>query len=940
MYHLTLRTEYSFKQCFGFMQELHDDYTYNGVIGIADYNTLGFYKLYEICKKSGNKAIYGLRVTVVEDATVKIKPRGQWGKPYIIIARNYHGLQEIFKLTSIASNKDSGNFYFRGNISSSDIDNLTDDVYVISTDPIANRLDFIGVDNTTRPSVLAYDYPKLYVENNNYTTNDMRKVYELMAGNSAEKKTYPQHVLYRDEIRHLGDECVSNLQIIVDGCDDIEMRKAENIRYKGEESVIDLCYENAKDKNVDMDDPEYNERFDKEIKLIAEKGYTDYLLVVADLINEAKKFCLVGGGGRGSSAGSLVCYLLNITEIDPIKHGLIFERFIDINRYDPPDVDTDFPDNARLKVTRYLEKTYGKDNVKTMSTISKWKPKVTIGEFAKHMEIPRFETEAVKDIIIERAGGDARASYCLEDTLKGTDVGKEFLEKFPNMINVKYAEGHAKQKGKHAAGIIVCNDPIVEYCGIDERDDTALLDKKDAEKLNLLKIDVLGLRTLSVLQDCAKAIKMDYKEYYNLPLDDEKAYKVFQSKRLGGIFQFEGEAMKSINDSAPMEKFADIVAAGALGRPGALSSGGTSRYVQLRMGNRVPLYYCPIHKRITEETYGIVIYQEQMMFLCKDIAGMSWEDVSSLRKAASKSLGEEFFDKYRIKFVEGAMKLSGYDEEKANKTWLDISSMGSYAFNKSHSVVYGQISYWTAYMKAHHPIEFIASILNNAKDDDSSLKILREFYESENLVFKSVEPWTSDTKWKIVGDKLIGGLTNIKGVGTATALKLIKMRKGKIPFTPAMKKHFDHPKTPFDILYPAQHHWGDIYKDPMKYGVKFVDYIKNVEAAREYVIIGKMIHVDDVDVNDVQSIAKRGGEILDGPHMKVHIRLEDDTGVIMCIVNRYIYNRLSAEFLREKLGETWYCVTGTVMSGAKILFVKEVANLNRDIGLNESEEQR
>lgn len=939
MYHITLRSEYSFKQCFGFLKELHDNYSHNDVIGIADYNTLGFYKLYELCKKSGKKAIYGLRVSVVQDATVKVKPRGQWGKEYIIIARNYEGLQEIFKLTSISTNKDKGNFYYRGNISVSNVESLSNNVFVISTDPITNRLDFIGINHTTQPKILDYDWPKVFVDNNNYTTNGMRKIYELMVGNSSENHTYPQHILSDDEVSQFGTECIDNLQVIVDGCENIELKKAENIRYKGKRNIQDLCYEGAINKGIEITDPVYMERYEKEIKLIEDKGYTDYLLVVADLINSAKKFCLVGGG-RGSSAGSLVCYLLNITEIDPIKHGLIFERFIDINRYDPPDVDTDFPDNARLRVTRYLEKTYGKDNVKTMSTISTWKPRVTIGEFAKHMEIPRFETEAVKDVIIERAGGDARASACLEDTLSGTDVGKEFIEKFPNMINVKYAEGHAKQKGKHAAGIIVCNDPIVEYCGIDERDGTALLDKKDAEKLNLLKIDVLGLRTLSVLQDCAKAIGMHYKDYYSLPLDDEQAYSVFKSKRLGGIFQFEGEAMASINDSAPMEMFSDIVAAGALGRPGALSSGGTSRYVQLRSGTREPLYYCPIHKKITEETYGIVIYQEQLMFMCKEVANMTWEDVSDLRKAASKSLGEEYFEKYRIKFVEGAMKLSGYDEETANKAWLDISSMGSYAFNKSHSVVYGQISYWTAYMKSHYPLEFIASILNNAKDDDSSLKILREFYESENLVFKAVDPWKSNTKWEIIDGTLLGGLTNIKGIGAAKSLDIMKMRSGKKKFTPAMKLHMSKPKTPFDILYPAQHHWGDVYKNPTEYGLSSIDYIKDVEEPRDYAIIGKMIHVDDVDANDVQSIAKRSGQVLDGPHMKVHIRLEDDTGVIMCIVNRFIYEKLSAEFLREKVGDTWYCVVGKVLQGAKILFVKEVANLNRDIGLNESEEQR
>jgi len=873
MYHITLKSEYSFKQTFSFLQELHDDYSHNGVVGIADTTTLGFYKLYEMCKKSGKKAIYGFRCSVVEDATIKVKPRGQFGKEYIIIAKNYSGIQEIFKLSEIQSREE--NFYYRGNLSSCDINKLSNNVIVISTDPIADRLDYIGVNYTTPQKVLGYEYPRVYVENNYFIKNEMRKIYELMLGNSADRKTYPQHVLYRDEIRGFSPDIIANLQIIVDQCENIELKKATNIRYKGKGEIVGLCKEGAERKNVDLTDPVYKARFEREINLLKEKDYGDYLLVVADLIKESKKFCLVGGG-RGSSAGSLVCYLLDITEVDPLVHGLIFERFVDINRYDPPDVDTDFPDKARKKVVKYLEKTYGEDNVKTISTISKYKPKVTIGEFAKHMEIPKFETEAVKDVIIERAGGDARASFCLEDTLLGTDVGKEFIEKYPQMINVKYAEGHAKQKGKHAAGVIVCNDPIVEYCGIDMRDGTAMLDK----------------------------------------------------------------AMKSINDSAPMEKFTDIVAAGALGRPGALSSGGTSRYVQLRNGTREPLYYCDEHKKLTEESYGIVIYQEQMMWICKNVAGMTWEDVSDLRKAASKSLGEEFFDKYRIKFVEGACKLSGYDEETANKAWLDISSMGSYAFNKSHSVVYGQISYWCAYMKSHHPLEFIASILNNAKDDDSSLKILREFYESENLVFKAVDPWKSNTNWEIDGDTLIGGLTNIKGIGANKALEIIRMRSGKKPFTPAMKKHMENPKTPFDILYPARHHWGDLYREPSKFGLNTIDYIKNVESPRDYAIIGKMIHVDDVDVNDVQSIAKRGGEVLDGPNMKVHVRLEDDTGVMMCIVNRFVYEQLSQDFLREKVGDTWFCVIGKVMSGAKILFVKEVANLNQQIGLNDSEEER
>jgi len=1267
MMHLTLKSEYSFGQCFGYLKSLHDNYSSDGVIGIADTNTFSFYKLEQMCKKSGVKPIYGYRCTVVNNATQKVKPRGQFGKEYIIIAKNVIGLREIFNLTKIMSQ----NFYYRGNVSVSDINSLSNNVIVISTDPVANRLDYLGIGFTTPERTKNYRCKKVFVDQNFYSSGEDKPVYQLYAGRNANDKSCPQHILCEEEaIAYFGKECVDSLLEIEKSVDRFDLPLAENVEYKGKEKIADLSIEGAKRLGVDLTDPVYQERFDKEISLLEDKGFSDYLMVVAEIIKEAKRYSLVGPG-RGSSGGSLICYLLGITTFDPIKYDLIFERFIDVNRFDAPDIDFDVPDKYRGKVVKWMEKRYGIDNVKTISNITRFKPKSAIGEFAKAMGIPRFETEAVKDMILHRAPGDARAAFAMEDTFQETDAGVEFIEKFPEMKTVTQIENHAKNKGKHAAGVIICNKSLANYCGIDERDGTVYLDKKDAEGLNLLKVDALGLRTLSVLQDCAKSIGMDYNDFYDLPLDDEKSFEVFKNKRLGGVFQFEGEAVKSINHSAPMEHFEDIVAAGALGRPGSLSSGGTSRYIKLRNGEREPTFYCDKHKRITESTYGVVVYQETMMALCKEISGMSWEDVSSLRKAASKSLGEEFFDKYRIKFVEGAIALSGYDEETANKAWLDISSMGSYAFNRSHSVAYAYISYWCvhgqtklfdwdnkrfitianayrngveniacydeetgktikgkvkkvirttgaknlgkkkaikiklknrrkiicshdhkiltdngyiraidlsigdnimceklcveitdsliekrsesfkrrwgseerealikctakggfataksgnhyshynhmsdsekeqfredfrnnvqplaaeanigskrylmsngkktnsmfetlfentlidlgvdyewqklvdnkeyekdqhqfsdffingvyielelnkrdksyyddkyccgesyivlggdtgvediklaveqcflaepilngdeivlskitsitdyedsvmydvvmenephnyladnivvhncSYMKAHHPLQFIAAILNNSKDDDNSLKILREFYESENLKFKAVDPMTSGVNWEIRGDELVGGLTNIKGVGAAKAMDIIKVRKGEKTLTPAMLNMLEKPKTPFSILYPARHHFGNLYKNPTDFGVPKIHLIDDVNDPGEYCVIGKMLHVDDVHVNDVQAIAKRGGEVLSGPDMKVHIRIEDDTGVIMCILGRFVYEQMADEFLREKVGSTWYCIMGKIMPGIRVLFITQVANLNKQIGLNEGEEER
>ena len=937
MLHLTLKSEYSFGQCYGFLERLHDEFSNENVIGIADNNTFSFFKLKKLCDKSSKKPVFGYRVNVVKDATLKIKPRGQFGSEYIIIAKNVFGLKEIYALTKV----NSDNFYWRGNVSSSDINSLSNNVFVISTNPIAKRLDYIGVNFTTPNFVLKYNKPKVYIENNYFCTNNDKGVYQLFAEKSAETKTYRQDILNEEEVKfYFGEECINNLYEIEKEIEVFDLPKAQNIRFKGKKDIIGDCIKGAEELGIDLSVDPYKSRFEKEINLLVEKKFDDYLLVVAEILNKAKEYCFIGPG-RGSSAGSLVCYLIGITTVDPIKHGLIFERFVDINRYDYPDIDSDIPDRARDRVVKQIERRYGVDNVKTISNITTMKPRSAIGIFAKGMDIPVFETEELKDNIIERASGDARASMCVLDTLEGTEVGKEFIEKYPEMLNVQYIEGHAKNKGKHAAGVIICNDKLTEYCGVDSRDGTVFLDKKDAEALNLLKVDILGLRTLSVLENCAELADFSFKDYYNLPLDDEKAFEVFKERRLAGVFQFDGAAMASINDSIPMETFNDIAACAALGRPGSLSSGGTSKYIQLKRGEREQVYYDEIHERITKDTMGIVIFQETFMFLCREISHMTWGDIDILRKAVSKSYGDEFFAQYKDKFVNGAMEHSGYTEEDALKVWLDISSMGSYGFNKSHSVAYGMISYWCAYAKAHFPLEFVAANLNNAKDDEASLKILREFYEKEHIEYNPVDPYKSDIYWTIVDGKLLGGLTNIKGIGTGKAKDIIKIRKGLKPMTPGIKHKMDNPETPFDVLYPTFHNYGDLYKNPINYGLPNLKLISDVkEGDGKISIIGKMITCDDVDANDYQSVAKRGGERLDGPTMKVHTKIEDDTGIMMCILGRFKYKEMSQSLLRAKVGDTYFAIIGTVMSGAKILLIEQIANLSIQIGINENPEDR
>jgi DNA polymerase III alpha subunit len=428
------------------------------------------------------------------------------------------------------------------------------------------------------------------------------------------------------------------------------------VKYSGKKTLAQMCRKGAEKLGIDLDDDgEYSKRYQYEMDLIHEKDYQDYFLITAEMIQDAKKDMLVGPA-RGSAAGSLVCYLADITTVDPIKHGLLFERFIDVNRSDLPDIDVDFPDEKRAGVIKKLVKKFKQENVCKIASVSKLKAKSAINEIAMSLSIPKWEVDSVKNSIVDRSGGDARAAMAGYDTLTQTDIGREFLEKFPAMKQIEKLEAHSTHSGTHAAGIIVCNEEISNFGGTNSRDGTIMMDKKGAEAKNLLKIDCLGLRTLSVLEECADQIGMPYSEFPNLPLDDEKTYDIFNDMRLSGIFQFEGQAMTMLCDNMGAHNFNDIVALTALARPGPLHSGAASTYIKRRIGEEEITFVCndETYMDHVSDTQGVIIYQEQLMKICRDMGRMSWEEVSAIRTATSKTLGKDFFDKYRASFLRGA----------------------------------------------------------------------------------------------------------------------------------------------------------------------------------------------------------------------------------------------------------------------------------------------
>jgi len=371
---------------------------------------------------------------------------------------------------------------------------------------------------------------------------------------------------------------------------------------------------------------EYESRLTRELDMIESKAYESYFIVVAEMIDWAKQRMIVGPA-RGSSAGSLVCYLMGITEVDPLVHGLIFERFIDVNRDDLPDIDVDFNDQKRELVFEHLRELYGEANVARIGSVNRLKPRSVIAHVGKKLGVPHGAAFGVTNVLIEYSSGDSRYGKGLEDTLNNTQPGRDFMRRYPEADLMGELENHASHSGQHAAGIIVSNEPVTDYCTV--RNGIAHIDKKDAEKLNLLKIDALGLRTLGVIEDtgCVTA-----EELYALKLDDPEVLKIFDERKFSGLFQFEGAAQRRVSIQVPIDSFSKIDHVTALARPGPLGGGAANTYINRNAGQESVEYRHPSMEAYLSDTQGVVLYQEQVMRIVREIGDFSWEDTSTIRK--------------------------------------------------------------------------------------------------------------------------------------------------------------------------------------------------------------------------------------------------------------------------------------------------------------------
>lgn len=944
MIQLGNRTQFSFRRCFGSLEAVLSAQNAPYAAITDRGSTWGHFKWGKACEAAGIAPIYGVELHVCLDQNERSKQPRDYIK---LLAKNTTGLTQIYKLVTLATE----NFYYEPRI---DFQQLSEelssgDIIAISGDLICEEhlmqlggcIDFlVGISPSTPERI--YRHGKKHncnfiaMSNTHMPFAEDMPAYEIVAGIYANKMTCPQHIIseeheWRGAVSFMSNadknSAINTLPIIAGQCK-AKLEKGEMVVPTRPDTLYNMCIKGAKERKLPMTD-EYMSRLHRELDLIKEKDFEDYFYLVADLCIYAKKHMLVGPA-RGSSSGSLVCYLLYITEVDPVPYGLLFERFIDINRFDYPDIDIDFPDKKRQMVFDYLENTYGSERVARLGTVGKYKAKSTIGDVGKALNVPAWELTDFKDSIIERSSGDARAGFCVMDTFTEFEAGRALLDKYPEMEVAALIEGHATYHGQHAAGMLVTREPVSKYVPVDMQTGAAMIDKNDAEELNLLKIDALGLRTLSVIEDTLDHVGWSYDDINGYETDDKAAFEILNAGKFAGIFQFEGYALQSLTRQMKIEYIEDIISITALARPGPLNSGGATEFLKRRVGES-PVVYMPMAEDITKITYGVVVYQEQVMKIAREIGLLSWEDTSQLRKAMSKSKGKEFFDRYWLKFREGAMS-QGISEDDAQILWDNINTMGSWAFNRSHAVAYGLMSYWCCVLKAHFPLEFAVACLSNAKDNDQSVKILREL-DGEGIYYKPYDRNLSEENWSVHNGLLIGGVIGIKGIGPKSAPVVArKIAEGK-KLTPRQEVLLSEGTTPYDMVFEGRERWSHIYEHPKNYNIiSKLTYLDDIhqKSNGQYVIIAKVVEKNLRDHNELQNMERRGGELMTGQTLFLNLTIEDDTGPIIGTINRYDYLRLGLPLVDGgKLGD-WYIFKARNYAGFRKLHIKRVIKLTGD----------
>lgn len=534
----------------------------------------------------------------------------------------------------------------------------------------------------------------------------------------------------------------------------------------------------------------YAERLHYEMELIDSKDYNDYFLMVADAVRFAKEDGIPVGPARGSAAASLVCYLLRITEVDPLQFpSMVFERFIDVSRKDLPDIDLDFADDRRQEVVDYLVRKWGADRVANIGNFVGYKGKNSVVDVARVYNIPKHAEDAVKAVILERSGGDSRADDTLADSIAMFPSAQAAVDAYPKLKYAQELEGNMRGMSVHAAGIVLSNAPISDTCAMYTREvkgqprRVLAYDKKDGEYLGMLKMDFLGLSTMGMIGIVLDMIGMKLADLYRVPLDEPKTLEAFRRGDVVGIFQFEGRATRLVNAGVVPDHFMHLADINALSRPGPLFSGMTAQYMEVKHGRAEADHLHPLVWKYTQNTYGQIIYQEQVLQIVREVGGFPVERIGDIRRIISQKLGEASMVGMFQDFLDGAKRLHGIDEGLATRIWKFMVTSATYSFNVAHCISYSMLGFWCQYLKQHYPREFYAAQLQKVGDDKKARenrrpRLLNDAVKNgfhilpphPKLSARTWAPDLSDPKG------VRAGFLQIPGVGATTAGAMVRLQ--------------------------------------------------------------------------------------------------------------------------------------------------------------------
>lgn len=679
-------------------------------------------------------------------------------------------------------------------------------------------------------------------------------------------------------------EALENQDKICDMVEQFDLPKAENVRMTDEpeevryQRLVQHCRDGWKfrlPKIPKEKREEYGERLRHELKVIRQKSYVDYFLVVEDMVKWAKNNNILVAPARGSGGGSLVSWLLRISEVDPIRWGLLFERFLDPCRNDPPDIDLDFQDDRRDEVKAYLAEKYGYERVANVAGYTIYHEKSLLDDIGRCYNIPKMTIEAMKN---EWRGNGGKLTF--------EEVITKLREGFPNSgipANIGKVLGQLRGYTKHAAGVIVSTMPIEETTTITR--DGIYLDKRDAEYMNLLKIDALSLKTLRVIALALEKIGMTVDELYNLPFDDPDVFRGFQEGKMQGIFQFEGQTTKNIlvralkeydmNTADMAEVMGVIIDTNTLSRPASLNNGSTSRYL-----NRNSESIHPLLDAVTEKTRGQIIYQEQIMDILSRL-GIDWKYITPFMKGKIKP---EMQEELEIAFKEALKSQWDTLPELADEVWERLGDAEAYGFNKSHCVAYTIVSYYTMWLKVNYPLEFYWANMVVTPDNDD---MLREYIQSGGTVLpvrfgKSQKFWSIDEK-----RCLRAGYTSVKGIGEVSANKLMQYKTpDEIP--PGIRAKLEAVKA-FDADPEIPDYLG---LERMKKKLKAINNRVKISRMKDKELVHVGCKIAEFKVKNLKEFYDKNGmdysEVKDG-HLEIYInmRIYDESGECLATLNRY-----------------------------------------------------